>query len=63
MCHLKRLKCQTYTNVRLLLLTEDHWSLALFFLSNNISASPMSPLLCQEGSDMVGGFEFFFRVT
>jgi len=29
MCHLKRPKYQTYTNTTLLVLTEDHWSLAL----------------------------------
>lgn len=63
MCHLKRPKCQTYKNITLHVLTEDHRSLAVCFPSDNISASPVSSLLCQEGSDMVGGLEFFFRVT
>jgi len=29
MCHLKRPKCQKYTNITLHVLTEDHWNLAL----------------------------------
>jgi hypothetical protein len=61
-CHLKRPKCQTHTNITVLVLT-DHWSLALCFPSDNILPSLMSPLLSQEGSDMVGGLEFSFRVT
>jgi len=41
-CHLKRPKFQTYTNITLLVLTEDHWSLALFPLRQYICRSYVS---------------------
>jgi hypothetical protein len=63
MCHLKRPKCKIYTKITLLAQTEDHWSLALSFSSDNISASPKSSLLSQDGYDVVGGLEFFFLGT
>jgi hypothetical protein len=63
MCYLKRPKCKIYTKITLLDLTEDHWSLALSFPSDSISVSPKSPLLSQDGYDVVGGLEFFLNVT